>query len=1289
MKYFIIFVAIFFQFESLYAFRSNDLSDREKCICNTTWELVQSPHTTDSDYYKQTGYFPPAFFMDCFKMGTNHLHLEWYTNTKCDDTRYINGTAYCFTNLTGHVVVDNYVCAACTEPSDPVPDPPQDTNTTQWELLAEKSCKDNTALPQECSDNNTSDILVQTWKTGCCGTNTKCWKSTPVCHEPDTTFPHQASNEEVIDIWSEPKDRSAQCSENKGTVQEKRVSCKKQYRCVKTTDSCPLEKNEPISSYVSPRDGVFHEDIEVTGADFGLHYSSANVDDMNIAHGWSLSNYARLDGDRLYYGSGQIYTLTIVFGENNHTLMPSGNMEYVFDDNGTLLQTRDLYTKETKNTFGYDNMGRLVTITDIYGEISTLERDANGTVTAIVAPTGQRTLLHIDSNGDLLEVQYEDTSSYAFSYERHLMTKETEPNGNAFLHFFDANGKVFKVIDAEQAEWEFASAIGTDFGSHTVTKASGDMIYYKNHFVQNGVLKSEKRLPTGDIITYENAIDDTNSTVTSCGMRTTRIYKKNADGTLYKDPYTNRRMLESSTVRTPGGLQKVTTVEKRYRADDNGTLKNIYTATTTNAKRYKAKRDYLRHRAWQISPLGKKITTRYDSRNVNLLSIKPYAQYKTTYTYDDKGRVTKAKTGFRTTTYSYDDRGNMQSLTDPLGRTTHYGYDSRDRLTEVTYPDGTSLHYAYDSNGNMTLLQTPIPTDHTFGYNGVNKRTAYTTPLQKVTTYSYDKQRRLVKLTKPSGKSIETTYTNGRVSKVTTPEDTIDYTYACQSYPSAITKGSESIAYSYDGTLITGIALSGTLSQSIAYSYNNDFLPLSITYAGSQTAYSYNKDNELIQSGSYTITRTKRFGLDVNITDGIYTQTSHYNLYGELGRRSDALFGVKLYRNKAGQITKKIETLQGKKTTYTYRYDARGRLTTVRKNRKVVEYYTYDANGNRLTATSKERNITNQLQSYNTDDEITLIGQLEQSYDEDGYLTAKTLPDGSRYTYSYNTLGALTDATLPDGTQIHYITDPLNRRIAKEVNGTITEKYLWEDLTTLLAVYDSNNNLIQRFEYADGRMPISMTDASGKRYYLHYDQVGSLRAISRVLSPDNTIKLVKEITYDTYGNIINDSNRSLTVPFGFAGGLYDPDTKLTHFGFREYDAYTGKWTSKDPIGFAGGDSNLYGYVLGDPVSFFDPDGLINRSGGHGHNRNYHPFPSDQLPYDPTYISCSQYPSTTIEGKALHSICKSFPSTPYFNCTRKCLAKKVGCNGDDPDFSYYYSDHPVCFWECHLIPLYGQ
>jgi hypothetical protein len=47
--------------------------------------------------------------------------------------------------------------------------------------------------------------------------------------------------------------------------------------------------------------------------------------------------------------------------------------------------------------------------------------------------------------------------------------------------------------------------------------------------------------------------------------------------------------------------------------------------------------------------------------------------------------------------------------------------------------------------------------------------------------------------------------------------------------------------------------------------------------------------------------------------------------------------------------------------------------------------------------------------------------------------------------------------------------------VLKKVNSEIVEKYLWANLTTLLAVYDKDDNLIQRFEYADNRMPISMT----------------------------------------------------------------------------------------------------------------------------------------------------------------------------------------------------------------------
>jgi|GEM_PF-3165032 len=127
---------------------------------------------------------------------------------------------------------------------------------------------------------------------------------------------------------------------------------------------------------------------------------------------------------------------------------------------------------------------------------------------------------------------------------------------------------------------------------------------------------------------------------------------------------------------------------------------------------------------------------------------------------------------------------------------------------------------------------------------------------------------------------------------------------------------------------------------------------------------------------------------------------------------------------------------------------------------------------------------------------------------------------------------------------------------------------------------------MMRFEYADARVPVKM-ERGGVEYYLTYDQVGSLRAVTDVNG-----SIVKRIDYDSFGNIIVDTDPAFEVPFGFAGGLHDRDTGLVRFGFRDYDPETGRWTAKDPIGFAGGDWNLYGYVLADPVNWIDPSGLL-------------------------------------------------------------------------------------------------
>ena len=105
----------------------------------------------------------------------------------------------------------------------------------------------------------------------------------------------------------------------------------------------------------------------------------------------------------------------------------------------------------------------------------------------------------------------------------------------------------------------------------------------------------------------------------------------------------------------------------------------------------------------------------------------------------------------------------------------------------------------------------------------------------------------------------------------------------------------------------------------------------------------------------------------------------------------------------------------------------------------------------------------------------------------------------------------------------------------KRIDGVIVEKYQWQYRTRLLAVYDGSDNLVQRFEYADSRMPLAVTQG-GSTYYLAYDQVDSLRIVTDVSG-----NVIKRIDYGSFGNILSDTNESFTIPFGFAGGLHDRD----------------------------------------------------------------------------------------------------------------------------------------------------
>jgi RHS repeat-associated protein len=159
---------------------------------------------------------------------------------------------------------------------------------------------------------------------------------------------------------------------------------------------------------------------------------------------------------------------------------------------------------------------------------------------------------------------------------------------------------------------------------------------------------------------------------------------------------------------------------------------------------------------------------------------------------------------------------------------------------------------------------------------------------------------------------------------------------------------------------------------------------------------------------------------------------------------------------------------------------------------------------------------------------------------------------------------------LPTGDTISYVLDAANRRIGRRLNGTLTQGWLYQSQLAPVAELDGSGAVVSRFIYATHVNVPDYMLKGGQTYRLVLDHLGSVRLV--VNTSDGTV--AQRLDYDEYGRVTQNTSPGFQ-PFGHAGGLVDDATGLTRFGARDYDPVTGRWTAKDPMGFAAGDGNLY------------------------------------------------------------------------------------------------------------------
>ncbi|MBN1872891.1 MAG: RHS repeat protein, partial [Anaerolineae bacterium] len=510
--------------------------------------------------------------------------------------------------------------------------------------------------------------------------------------------------------------------------------------------------------------------------------------------------------------------------------------------------------------------------------------------------------------------------------------------------------------------------------------------------------------------------------------------------------------------------------------------------------------------------------------------------------------------------------------------------------TARTLPDGVTWSYAWDGNGNLTMLAEPDgSTQHVFIYTLDDRLGLYRSPLGAEERFTYDLDGRLVRRELPSMDAIEWHYNDqGQLTTLCTPEGQHTFGYdGTGLLIHTLSRDDQQVNYAYDGSLLTGTGWSGLVTDTVGYVYNDDLRVSQMDYAGTRLPMSYDGDGFLTGVGSITLRGDTGNGLLQSVVDGTFGVMYGYNTYGELSAvtatHGSTLYQVAYARDALGRITQKVETLGGNVHTWTYSYDVTGKLTTVWQDGTVVESYTYDAVGNRTAMSNTLTGVTVQSgdYSYDADHKLLAAGDIRYSYDANGRL--HTVSDSDAATYIYNTDGTL--ASVQTGGQtISYQYDARGRRVARSVDGNRTHAWLYGEGAMPLAEYDGSGNLRSVFVYAGASTPVKMV-RDGTIYHIISDHLGSVRLVV-----DENGVVVKQVDYDSFGNVISDTDPNFALPFGFAGGMGDPAHELVRFGARDYQPSTGRWTAKDPILFDGG-HHLYGYVGKDPVNHTDRTGL--------------------------------------------------------------------------------------------------
>ena len=607
---------------------------------------------------------------------------------------------------------------------------------------------------------------------------------------------------------------------------------------------------------------------------------------------------------------------------------------------------------------------------------------------------------------------------------------------------------------------------------------------------------------------------------------------------------------------------------------------------------------------------------------------------QTLYAYDDEYNLSSMTSpNGNTTSFTRDRAGNVNGITNPRGHKTLLEHDTMNRpikttdalsnITKFTYHPGGYPKSVIDANSNTT----------SYKYNTMGLLSKTTHPDDTFRTYDYDDNERLEQVVQEDNSTIDYSYDLlGRLTESRSSDDTTTLSYDGDSLVTQVKNDDAQIDKTYDN-------LARLKKEEITYGNFLHTLDYAYDVRGYLESVNYSNDNHPETPGRPTVGNI-RYGRNKN---GQITSIS--------GQFKDKSFNWERTLNARGQPTEDLMTGM-LRTTYTY--DTGGRLDTLSNLNSTSAIiskfvYSYDGNSN-ITSITRSRGAYGDLEAgsrslsftYDNLDRLLTsdLDRVSFSYDAVGSFTGSSYTTNSRNqmtstpleTITYDTRGNTTSisnakeneridltwmvkglmesATIHDGgVKVQEVTSFYNgegRRVKKQVTHftrpelSYTRQFIYHN-EDLLAELDGNNNLIAFYIHGPGiDTPLAMMSdrnldevvRNNEVFVYTRDHQSSIRELI-----DLNGVVVQRYDYTAYGETTVELNgevgdRLIENPYGYTGRVHDRETGFYFYRARYYSPSLGRFLSPDPIGFGGGDFNLYRYVNNNPVNYVDPTGKI-------------------------------------------------------------------------------------------------